>query len=394
MDRFKNIFTIAHYTILRYVRDRKTLSSMLLLPIMLIILLGTALDKYFITSKIDPIKVALVNKDKGEISKSFEEFLNIKDIKEILIVEEYEDYDKALERVKNKELEALIYIKEDFSKDITAGNKANIQIFGSKYATFKSNVVQNIVDAYVSGANTTEAMYKIAGPEIIKNIQYENKKVIKDESFSVSGRKPRAIDYYAVTMLVMTLMYGTMYGSYSFGEDNFEATGIRIKTAPVKYTEIFIGKALGIVFTLFWQFMTLILFSKYVYGVNFGNNLAVIIFICLTLSMLATSLGMAVCTIAKNEKLAGALLNIIVPVLTFIAGGYAKFDVDPNSLFSKIRYISPNHLAQTAIFNNIYGGSAAETHNMIITMWVMTIAFIIIASLFGRRLLGNDSFSE
>lgn len=394
MDRFKNIFTIAYYTILRYVRDRKTLCSMLLLPIMLIILLGTALDKAFAISKVDPIKVALVNKDKGEISKSFEEFLNIKDIKDILVVEKYEDYDKALEKVKNKELEALVYLNEDFSKNVTAGNKTNIQVFGSKYSTFKSNVVQNIVDSYVSGANTTEAMYKIAAPEAIKNVQYENKKAIKDENISISGAKPRAIDYYAVTMLIMTLMYGTMYGSYGFGEDNFEATGIRVKTTPVKYTEIFIGKALGIVFTMFWQFMTLILFSKFVYRANFGNNLPLIIFICLTLSILATSLGMAVCTIVKNEKVAGAVLNIVVPVLTFVAGGYAKFDVDPNSLFSKIRYISPNHLAQTAIFNNIYGGSAVEAQNMIIIMWIMILAFIIIASLFGRRLLGNDSFSK
>jgi ABC-2 type transport system permease protein len=394
MDRLKNIFTIAYYTILRYIRDVKTLTSMLFLPIILIIILGTALDKYFTVSKIEPIKVALVNKDKGEISKSFEEFLKIEDVKAILQVERFEDYDKALEELKDKDLSALIYLEENLSENVKEGKENTIKILGSKYSTFKRNVVQKIVDSYVNGANTMEAMYKISTPDTIKDVKYENKTTLKEEIFSITGTKPRAIDYYAVTMLVMILMYGTMYGSYSFGEDNFETIGIRVKTTPVKYSEIFIGKCLGIVFTLFWQFIVLILVSKYMYKANFGTNLWIIIFICFTLSVLATFLGMAVCTIVKNEKVAGAILNIVVPVATFVAGGYTPFSVEPNSIFEKVRYMSPNYLAQTAIFNNIYGGPSAQTQSCIVTMWVMIIGLIIIASLFGRRLLGNDSFSQ
>ncbi len=394
MDRLKNIFTIAYYTILRYIRDVKTLTSMLVLPIILIIILGTALDKYFTVSKIDPIKVALVNKDKGDVSKSFEEFLKIEDIKAILQVERYEDYDKALEELKDKDLSALIYLEENLSENMKEGKENTIKILGSKYSTFKRNVVQKIVDSYVNGANTMEAMYKIATPDAIKDVKYENKTTIKEEIFSITGTKPRAIDYYAVTMLVMILMYGTMYGSYSFGEDNFETIGTRVKTTPVKYSEIFIGKCLGIVFTLFWQFTVLILVSKYMYKANFGTNLWIIIFICFTLSVLATFLGMAVCTIVKNEKVAGAILNIAVPVATFVAGGYTPFPVEPNSIFEKIRYMSPNYLAQTAIFNNIYGGPSAQTQSCIVIMWVMSAVLIIIASLFGRRLVGNDSFSQ
>ena len=48
------------------------------------------------------------------------------------------------------------------------------------------------------------------------------------------------MDYYAITMLALTLMYGALYGSFGMAEDIEEKTVIRIKSSPTKEYENYI----------------------------------------------------------------------------------------------------------------------------------------------------------
>jgi ABC-2 type transport system permease protein len=90
--------------------------------------------------------------------------------------------------------------------------------------------------------------------------------------------------------------------------------------------------------------------------------------------------------ITKNRMNASALLSILIPVTTFISGGYAKIITD-NQIIENFKYILPNHLAQTSLFNIIYNGSSGQTEFCIALMLVMTVLMLGIASLKGRRRL-------
>lgn len=376
-----NIFNVAYYDIIRNFRDRKSFGYSLILPIILILILGTALNRNFNEISFDNIKVAYINKDSGEMSKGFSDFLEHSNIKNIMSYKSFDSLEEAKRALKAREVEGIIFIDEDFSKRLTKGEKADINIYSYDYTKFNAVMLENIVSDYTKGANAGEAVYKASGA--INS--FENKEFIEEEFISLEGKKPKAMDYYAVTMLVMIIMYGAGYGIETVGESYLIPVGKRISTTPIKPYENFIGKVIATVFTLSWQFIVLIMFSKLVYKANFGQNLPLVIFICLSLSVFATSLGASLTMVFKDRAVANRLISILVPIFTFISGGYFKIDLSQGSgIIPKVASLSPNYLAQKAIFNSIYGGSNLEIKSCIITLWIMSLVAFVVAVIAER----------
>lgn len=380
-----SIFTVAYYDILRFLRDRKTLIEMVLLPIILILILGTALDKAFDVNHLDKIDVLYVNEDKGRVSGSFDEFLDNKEVKDVLNCKEIESLDEAKKLLSERKTEAIIYVGEGFSDRVLKGEKSNIELYTYDNTKFKFSIVENLVKSYVEGFNGVEAIYRMSGVSSGNDREFQREQVVEEENISIEGKKPRAIDYYAVTMLIMIMMYGASYGVEAAGESYMMAVGRRIGTTPIKPYENFIGKLLAIVFTLSWQFTALILFSKFIYKANFGQNIPMIIFICFSLVILTTSLGVGLCMIFKSKQVANRVLEIIIPIFTFISGGYVPMNFPNMKVLSKIMNVIPNNLAQKSIFNVVYGGSNLEIRNNLIIMWTLSIIIFVVGMIAGRR---------
>jgi ABC-2 type transport system permease protein len=127
-----------------------------------------------------------------------------------------------------------------------------------------------------------------------------------------------------------------------------------------------------------------IIFTKVFYNVNWGGNILFIIFVCFSLTLLAVGLGMMVSNLGKNPQATGALLTFGVNIMTFIAGGYFPAS-QMGPMLEKIGFISPNYLAQQAIFNTIYEGSAVQTTNAMLGIWIIAIIAFVIAGLTERR---------
>ena len=95
----------------RNVRDYRNLTSMLALPIVLMLILGSALAGTFQIESIDPVKVVLVNENEGDLLQNLKQFLQQKSIKEIVDTETVEYLDQGMEKIKSGEAFALIYLE-------------------------------------------------------------------------------------------------------------------------------------------------------------------------------------------------------------------------------------------------------------------------------------------
>lgn len=374
------IFYIAWNIVQRNIRDRKTLMISLLLPIVLILILGSALKDMYTAKDIGRISVCYVNVDSGSMSKSFDDFLNIKEIKEMLDVKKADSYDEAVKLVDSGKVKALIYIDKNYSDEVKNGNSAKIQIYASKNSGTSLSIVEGVIDSYNDGANTVMTTSKIAG----RNTQYIESNNIKENYLTVDGKTPRALDYYAVTMLVLTLMYSANYGCSELEELFFKGLGQRIKTTSTKGYEQILGIILGTISTLVLQALVLIGFTKFAYGANWGSNPLMIFAAILALSILSVAIGVMFTVLIGDSKKASSLLGIIIPIFTFVSGGYFKINIG-NEIFNKIKYFVPNELAHTALFNTIYNGSAAEAQQCIAVMLLFAAAVFVIAVILGRR---------
>lgn len=376
-----NAIYIALNTIKINLRDKRTLLMMLLLPIVLILILGNALKNTsdFSVKDIGKITVYYLNNDNGNMSKSFDEFLKDKQIKEILNVKSAKSYDEGKKLVNNGSATAMLYINNSYSSNINGDKKGKIEIYENEKDSLKNGIIKSVIDSYNDGANTVITTSKLTRGRT----SYVESHNITEKYINIEGKSPRAIDYYSITMLVMILMYGANYGSSQIQELFYDRIGKRIKCSGTKTSQHIVGVVSGAIFTLLLQALVLILFTKYAYGSNWGSHPFIVMGAMVGIAVLSTSIGILFMCLTGDENKASGLLNFIIPIFTFVSGGYVKLDFTSIPI---VNYV-PNQLAQSALFNSIYGGSISSAESSILVMIVMSAVLLIISAAAARRKL-------
>lgn len=369
---------VIYYTFLRNIRDKSSLLMMIAFPIVLILILGTALDGAFKVSSIEKPLVYYVNEDKGTLGRAFDNYIKCRDISDIVNVKTPASIESAKSAIKNGDAEGLIYIGNDYTKNMTENKKSQIEVFATDYSKKYSSIINSITASFITRANTISTIKS-------KNstVEYKFYKNIDEMPLSTQGKTPRAIDYYSVTMLVMIIMYGINYGTYAYEEDKFNHTDIRINISSINKVEYLSGKTIGNILTLFIQALIVILFTKYVYKANWNGSIWITLYTCFIISVFAFGFGMLISSLTRDNKLSNVIVSIIVPFFTFISGGYTP--IVKGRLIDILSNLSPNTLAQRAMFNNIYGGNSELIYKSLASLTILSLIVFILLPLAERR---------
>ncbi|WIV13487.1 ABC transporter permease [Proteiniborus sp. MB09-C3] len=377
-----NMLNIAYYGIIRNLRDRQSLSLMILLPLMSTLILGTALSSSFNTvSSISKTTICYINEDEGWAGEAFHEFINSEDVKSFIELKEVSTYEEGVNLIRDRKATSIVMIDSDFSQNLNLGEQVNIKVYNSQYSNYRASIVKSLIDSFINTSNSMEAIKKLSDKGFVP-ISNSN---IEEVPISITGKLPRAIDYYAVTMLVMSIMYGTIHGANLIAEDRYQRTEIRLKSSPLKNYQLFLGRLLATITTLILQVFIIIGCTKYVFKANWGNNMPFILFTCFSAIIMAVGIGIMVYSVFKDAGKVSMILNLAVMIFTFLGGGYFPIgDFGPKTK-ELASYLSPNYMIQRILFNNIYGGSPVEIQTYLIVIWGITIAAFAISSLAGRR---------
>lgn len=381
-----NVLYIALNTIKRNFRDKRSMFRSILMPILMIMVLGTALNSAFQSGKIDKINVCLLNQDGGTAAEEFNKFVNSEEIKEILNVTKVSSLEEGEKLVNDKKAASVLVIPKGYSDKLMSGEDVSIQIYNSKYTDFKNALVENIIEAFNSAGNAMTAVAKLNA----KDLGYTRYSSVDENVISIEGKAPRAIDYYGVAMLILAIMSSASFAADMVSEDYFENVGVRIKASPAKPYERLIGKVLGCVFDIFIKAVIIIAFSKIAYNVNWGNNLGMVGVIIISAAVFSTALGMFITMAVGSGSKASGIVNLLNNVFTFMAGGYAVI-ITQNVNISAIMHLSPNFYPQTALLNVIYSNNYNinvhffNTFGYISMLWVFSVLLFICFIALERR---------
>lgn len=368
-----NILTIVKYRLLQSLRDVQSLISMLLIPIFLILILGNALknNEDFTARNIDKVNLLYIVDDSSTGAKAFDSFITLDKLTDIINVQKINNIEDGKKLIENRKYDALVIYDENMD--------GKLQLIGSEYNQLGVSIAKGIIETYSSSANAMDALAKIQA----KDFTLEQNNNFEDEAISVSGKKPSAIDYYAITMLVMIIMYGSIYSNFAIDKSYYGTVGARFRSTPLKLSHVFIGEAIGVIITIMIQVLILLLISNLAFGVNFGSSIPVILLSAFSLSVLSTMLGIFAIMITKKGLIGLALLNVIVPIFTFLSGGFVKINFSgPLGLLAKL---PPNYLASNAMFKSIYGGASKEILLNIVSIWIISALLFFGANIIGRR---------
>lgn len=369
------IWTIVKYTFLSNVRDKRSIISYLLFPIILIIILGSALSAAFGATNISDIKLGVVVEEESTVSKNLKKFIKGDDIGDIISSVDYDSLDDVKEAIESGEISVAIEIPKDFNGKILNGEQAEFRLWTYNAGSYQTTVTKTLMDTYMNAINTVLTLRD--HDKVVPS--YELRDTIDDKSISLTGNRAGSMDYYAVTIMIMALMYGAAIAAREYEMNMRGKMGNRLRTSPAGTIPLLIGKTISCIIIVFIQGMVIVMVSKYAFGSNWGNDMWRIMLYILLGSIVSTEIGIMISVLVGNPEKVGGILTLLVPLMTLVSGGFVK------ASFGGIEKIVPNYQLQNLILKTIYGGDASAIMRSLIYVLVLIVAMLIISVVVGRR---------
>lgn len=370
-----NIFKIVAAELKINFRDKKAMTPMVLFPIVLIMILGIVFSGTFknSTGLKNQTVFYRIEGNNGTVIDAFNEFIKQSE-KAGIKFSEVKDKQQGLYSVRNNKCSGYMEIDSNNNK---------VVLYKNDWSHLGASVVEVILNTFVQRYN---AVFEIArlNPQYLKNLNSNNSDYVK--IISVDGkRQPSARDYYGVTMLTLIILYASLTGAWSIKHEKIKKTGKRMLCSPMKKYEMLTGKLIGTVLVTIIQIFIVILFSKYILRVYWGQNFAVILGIIISEIVMAVSIGVGVGIIIKNENAMSGILNIFIPFIVFFGGGYVPLSNFNSPIINLISKASPLKWTNDAIFKVIYGGSFKYVPEALLFNLATAVVFITVSSILFRE---------
>lgn len=310
------------------------------------------------------IDVEVLNNDSGDLSKILvDDVFGSSDMKDMIKVYSASSETQIRDDINNGKVAAGVIIPSGFSEAVYNGGDAKIDVLADPEQTIRAGVVKSIVESYTleilkrqivihtfldviapdSSINPAEIQKLI--PTWLDEIGKENNLVLV--SASTEKRYTSDIvpmDYYAVGMAVMFLLFATNAGAETIFEERRIRTFDRIKTFPVSNSMLLGGKILGISLIALVQFLIILFFTALVYRVNWGDSVPGIIALMLCSVLAFAGLSTLFASITKSESQIGNISPALGMIFGFIGGGMFPTFAFPQWLNIASRF-TPNRWA-------------------------------------------------
>jgi ABC-2 type transport system permease protein len=355
------------------IRDKKGMAIMIAFPILLILILGTAFANVFGNISSITIRANVLYKSTAgqELTEAFGNFR--RSVEHLGInFREIENEEEAFDEVRNA-MGSYIRLTDD-----------EIRIFKNDRYNLSANFVEAVMNSFVQRYNLIAEVVKV-NPQALGEVLDRRDFSFVTRTSIDRKRTPRAIDYYAVTMITLITLYGAMGGAAAINGERTRRTGSRVLTAPVSKVEYLTGKVLGLVLLTMVQISMVVIVSKFLLKTYWGENMSVIMLILASEVIMAVSLGVGLAFAIKKESASNGILNTAVPFMIFLGGGYVPLEQFNSSTLLKIADMSPVRWVNKSIFNIIYNGDTSTVLTTLAVNIGIAVVFLIIASIFFKR---------
>lgn len=368
-----NIFNIAIKEIKRDFRDIRTLVFMLAFPIILMLVLGTALSSTFTNHiTIDDVNVLYKDTTNGGFSQYFDKFKNEAEKSGIHFKKATTNMDVENE-VKQSNYDGYIEITQK-----------GIKLLLNERNSIGGNILQGMLSSFIDKYNIASEVENLA-PEQISTVFSNGKHddFIKETSI-LPNKQPGSMDYYAIAITTMIALYGAMSASSLINSERVRKTADRLIASPVRKSEIFIGKVLGSIVINVVCIALVVAFSKIFFKANWGDHLGLVFIVLLTEILLAVSLGIGVSYLSKTSAGPKVIVMLFVQLASFFGGAYYKIE-NPEGILKFVTDLSPLTWVNNAITKIIYANDLSAAIPAVTFNIGVSILFLLVAVISLQR---------
>ncbi|MDR3685615.1 MAG: ABC transporter permease [Coriobacteriia bacterium] len=367
----RRAFYIAMKDLRVWARDPSALGILIAMPAILIIILGSALGGLTSGGGGTQIKVAIVNLDTRILNhpRSDDQAAKLEDaltgadrIKALFAIERSRDLAGTRARVASGELAAALVIPKGFGAALGDGRAVDLQVFTDPGSGTAAGIWESVVKAVATRYSAVTVVVRtaleatqnsdspalaqaggaaeIAGLAITQAAKDNALDAVTVDDTVASGNvKVTSLDYYALSMTAMFLMFGAMYGAFSTIRERREQTMPRMLASPTPRTAVVGGKMMGVFALGLAQFVALYLFTRFVLHVQWGENPAATLLVACAEIAAVTGLATLIAAVARTERGVGGIGPVLVQIQALVGGAFFPVTVLPVWL-QWIRYLS------------------------------------------------------
>jgi ABC-2 type transport system permease protein len=373
------------------VRDRAATGILLLMPMLLIIILGSALSD--MAANISKIPVAVVNMDEGDVgARIADSFLTDAALKDLFLTSSPRDPVEARAEVERGNLVGALVLPHDLTRRINTGKASELvvyvdpgrQISGTVFRSVAEGVSTQVSAAsiaartaayYASGLAASDPAF--IGAVIGKAVQSASETraldaVKLEETTATRGREISMLSYYAGGMSVMFIMFGAMFGAFALVGERDEWTLPRLMMTPASRMDIVGGKMFGVFMVGVTQFAVLYAFTSAI-GVQWGDPIAIAA-LAIALVAAATGMSILIAAIAKTTRSVSGIAQIVIQFMAAVGGSFFPVAQFPAWL-QPLHYFTVNGWAIDGILETMRGGSIVSVVPSIVALLGMALLF-------------------
>jgi ABC-2 type transport system permease protein len=309
--RLRRIKALAKKEFIQIIRDPRSMSLAVLIPVLLLVLFG-----YALTLDVDNVHLAVWDQDKSQVSYDFlRDFGSSRYFK---IIGYYENYDELSTLIDNNTALMAMVIPDDFSKLIRAGKPAPTQLIVDGSDSSTANIALGYANSIVSRYNVqyvTKAFSKTntempapldLRPRVWFNEQLESKNYI------VPG-----------LIAVIIMVIAALLTSLTIAREWERGTMEQLISTPVTANELIIGKFTPYFVIGLFDLMIAVAMGQFMFHVPFRGNL-ILLFVMSALFLCgALMLGMFISSVAKNQLMASQMAMLATFLPGFLLSGFA-----------------------------------------------------------------------
>ncbi|MBY0118867.1 ABC transporter permease [Paenibacillus sp. FSL H8-0317] len=391
-----NIWHICIFELKRILKIRSVVLNLFILPLLLIFILGTALSSTMGTAADvipDTVRVGIIHLStesgggSSTLNQALDTFVKSPEVAEMIKVQNFTTEEEAVHSLRTGKLDFAVMIPSDFEQNVMMGKEARLQWIRGKDNTLNT-LGETLFTRFTDEWNRQMAITKVLGPEVTAAMTSglesngANSTSITVINPGKTGTSYSASQYYAASMLAMFMLYSGMTTSTSLFGERDNRTLIRLQAAPIGNGVIFAGKIAGNSLLAFLQATTIILMTYWFYGVDWGTYPGYIVLTCVLITLASMTLGIIVSLVCKSTASAGATLQGIIIVMTFISGGFRPIPVD---LVQRLSEFTVNHWALQSFLRMMLDAPVGEIVYNILMLGVVCAVLLAISGLIYRK---------
>jgi len=373
------------------VRDKASLGILIAMPMILIVILGSALGN--MAANIGKLPVAVVNLDRGRVGAQVTDaFFSDKQLAELFAAERMTDPDEARARVARGDLAGALVVPSDFTRRLNTGRSSKLTLYSDPGRQISGIVFKSVTEALatrVSAASIaarTSAFYvsslRVGDPSFVYGVIGKAVKSASEtgalsaveivESTAARGAEISTLSYYSGAMSVMFLMFGAMFGAFSLVRERDHWTLPRMLMSPGSTVEILGGKMFGVFAIGALQFTVLCAFTS-VLGVKWGDPFAVALVATATVAA-ATGLSVFIAAVAKTVRAVSGISQMLIQFMAAVGGSFIPVATFPLWM-QPLHYFSVNGWAIDGILAAMRGGNAIDVLPNVGVLWLIALVF-------------------